>query len=121
MKLKQAYGIAGGLVMALRPVCERVEIAGSIRRGKAEVKDIEIVCVPTMELVESLLLFPVDGFMGQPMYEQRSLLDERLSDMVRTRSLFIVNKFYELLKRFQVPPLDCQTKFVLVIVLAPAQ
>ncbi len=30
----------------LAPHCERIEIAGSIRRLKREVKDIEIVCIP---------------------------------------------------------------------------
>jgi DNA polymerase/3'-5' exonuclease PolX len=30
----------------LNPVCERIEIAGSLRRGKPEVGDIEIVCIP---------------------------------------------------------------------------
>jgi len=30
----------------LSPHCERVEIAGSVRRGKEEVGDIEIVCMP---------------------------------------------------------------------------
>jgi DNA polymerase/3'-5' exonuclease PolX len=31
---------------ALRPLCERIEIAGSIRRLKEQVKDAEIVCLP---------------------------------------------------------------------------
>lgn len=30
----------------LRPFCDRIEIAGSIRRNKPEVKDIEIVAIP---------------------------------------------------------------------------
>lgn len=46
MKLKQAEKIAGQVVEQLDPHCERIEIAGSIRRGKAEPNDIEIVCVP---------------------------------------------------------------------------
>jgi DNA polymerase/3'-5' exonuclease PolX len=33
----------------LSPICERVEIAGSLRRGKPDVGDIEIVCVPMPE------------------------------------------------------------------------
>lgn len=35
-----------GIVDAMRPFCERIEIAGSIRRGRADVKDIEIVAKP---------------------------------------------------------------------------
>lgn len=46
MELYRAREIAKGLVEILRPACMRVEIAGSIRRRKPEVKDIEIVCVP---------------------------------------------------------------------------
>jgi len=38
--------IANELVEILRPGCERIEIAGSIRRGKVNPKDIEIVAIP---------------------------------------------------------------------------
>ena len=46
MKHQDALYVARWLVEQLRGGCERVEIAGSVRRGKAEVKDIEIVAVP---------------------------------------------------------------------------
>lgn len=46
MLLTQAFHVAKDVVDVLRPVCERIEIAGSVRRGKAEVKDIEVVAVP---------------------------------------------------------------------------
>jgi hypothetical protein len=46
MKLDEARTIAGALCDLLRPACERIVIAGSIRREKAEVKDVEIVCLP---------------------------------------------------------------------------
>jgi DNA polymerase/3'-5' exonuclease PolX len=42
------HALADELVEQLRPGCERIEIAGSIRRGKADPKDIEIVCVPRL-------------------------------------------------------------------------
>lgn len=44
--LAEAREAAEALVEILRPACERIEIAGSIRRGKAAVKDIEIVAIP---------------------------------------------------------------------------
>lgn len=47
MRLAQAKTIAEEIVSTIEPYCERVLIAGSIRRGKADVKDIEIVAVPT--------------------------------------------------------------------------
>lgn len=46
MLLSQARTIAEDVVEKLRPHCERIEIAGSIRRQKPEVGDIEIVCIP---------------------------------------------------------------------------
>lgn len=46
MNLKQALEIAENVRALLAPHCERVEIAGSIRRKKPEVKDIEIVAIP---------------------------------------------------------------------------
>lgn len=45
MELARAFEIANGLLRRLEPVCERVAIAGSVRRGKPEVKDIEIVAI----------------------------------------------------------------------------
>lgn len=46
MKYLAARRIASNLIEEMKPFCERVEIAGSIRRRKAEVKDIEIVAIP---------------------------------------------------------------------------
>ena len=46
MILTEAQALAQSAVYALSPYCERIEIAGSIRRRKAEVKDAEIVCIP---------------------------------------------------------------------------
>jgi DNA polymerase/3'-5' exonuclease PolX len=45
MLLEQAKQIARELVAQMSPHCVRCEIGGSIRRRKAEVKDIEIVAV----------------------------------------------------------------------------
>ena len=42
----KAYVIAEKIVALLKPYCDRIEIAGSIRRKKENVKDIEIVCIP---------------------------------------------------------------------------
>ncbi len=46
MEYSQALGIAERIREQLRPFCDRIEIAGSIRRKKPEVKDIEIVAIP---------------------------------------------------------------------------
>lgn len=46
MKYEQALKIAQGVAKQLEPHCERIAIAGSIRRKKPEVGDIEIVAIP---------------------------------------------------------------------------
>lgn len=46
MKLLEAGKMAAQLIRLLEPYCEKIEIAGSIRRKKKEVKDIEIVALP---------------------------------------------------------------------------
>src|SRR3972149_6870743 len=43
---KEAKEIADKLVMLLSPHCYRIEIAGSIRREKDIVGDVEICCIP---------------------------------------------------------------------------
>ena len=46
MKYEEAFKIAEKVKALLSPHCERIEIAGSIRRKKPDVKDIEIVAIP---------------------------------------------------------------------------
>lgn len=46
MNLTQASQIAEKYVELLRPHCDKIHIAGSIRRLKPDVGDIEIVCLP---------------------------------------------------------------------------
>lgn len=46
MEYKKALEIAEKIKLELSPFCDRIEISGSIRRKKPEVKDIEIVAIP---------------------------------------------------------------------------
>jgi DNA polymerase/3'-5' exonuclease PolX len=46
MELQKALNIAEKVKSLLAPHCERIEIAGSIKRKKSNVKDIEIVAIP---------------------------------------------------------------------------
>lgn len=46
MKLTQARELAIAIGYKLQPFTDKLNIAGSIRREKPEVKDIEIVCLP---------------------------------------------------------------------------
>jgi DNA polymerase (family 10) len=52
--LERARRIAEDLVALLEPTCERIAIAGSIRRRKPTVHDIEIVALPRDEQVLGL-------------------------------------------------------------------
>jgi DNA polymerase/3'-5' exonuclease PolX len=47
--LAYAEHVAAELRGLLAPACERIEIAGSVRRRRMEVKDIELVAVPRIE------------------------------------------------------------------------
>lgn len=42
----EAYEIALKVLEQLKPYCERIETAGSLRRKKAEVSDLDIVIIP---------------------------------------------------------------------------
>ncbi|MBU2597552.1 MAG: hypothetical protein KJ757_08345 [Planctomycetes bacterium] len=46
MELQKAKAIAEELKSLLEPACERITIAGSIRRQKPDVGDIELLCIP---------------------------------------------------------------------------
>ena len=46
MQLEFAKEVANAFIGQIQPFCSRVEIAGSVRRGKREVKDVEICAIP---------------------------------------------------------------------------
>lgn len=49
IKLQRAEVIADEICCDLSPACDRIKIAGSIRRKRSEVGDVEIVCIPRIE------------------------------------------------------------------------
>lgn len=55
----QAKDIAVNICYKLQPYCDKIHLAGSIRRLKPEVKDIEIICVPKTHNQVSKDLFGV--------------------------------------------------------------
>ena len=55
MELLTAARLVDEAAEILSEACDRIEIAGSIRRGRADVKDAEIVCIPTDGQLHTLL------------------------------------------------------------------
>jgi hypothetical protein len=85
-----AAKLAARIVESIADVCERVEIAGSVRRGAPIVGDIEVVAIPRRG----------GGlFAGQ---DGPSLLDPRLDDLVRGGKLRLGRAQGERFKQFEV-------------------
>jgi DNA polymerase/3'-5' exonuclease PolX len=49
-----AHAIARKIVAELKPACDRIEVVGSLRRGKPTVHDIDIVLLPKLQSGPSL-------------------------------------------------------------------
>ena len=75
MKIDEAKKIAKKYLNLLKPYCWRIEIAGSIRREKSEVKDIEIVAIPLDLVGFSTEVNELEKVKGNPTgkYTQRIL------------------------------------------------
>ena len=75
MKLEKAKKIADKYLELLKPYCQRIKIAGSIRREVPEVKDIELVCVPKDIVGFSSVVNKLEKVKGSPTgkYTQRIL------------------------------------------------
>ena len=52
--LSDAYELAFHILDTLIPYCEKIHIAGSVRREKKEVGDIEIVCQPKITVLKDM-------------------------------------------------------------------
>ena len=87
--ITKAEPIARMLVEAMAPGCERIEIAGSIRRQQDLVGDIEIVAIPEM----------LKGLFGQPVV---SLLDSYLGNLIQTGVLGKPKKNGKKYKQFEI-------------------
>jgi DNA polymerase/3'-5' exonuclease PolX len=70
ISLEQAQEQAQAVMDWMKPGCKRIEVVGSVRREKAEVKDIELLCIPTwtkrpMEDARTLFNDEPDDAFGQ--------------------------------------------------------
>ena len=50
MELQEAQKLANQIVELISPFCERIAIAGSIRRKKPQVRDVDLVLIPKLLL-----------------------------------------------------------------------
>ena len=73
IQLADAKRIAEMIIEELKPFCERIEIAGSIRRGKPEVGDIELVAIPKpwIDMIGAPVPLASDHALNYVAYEQR--------------------------------------------------
>lgn len=72
----EAHAVATELVGLLADACERIEIAGSIRRRKGEVHDIEIVAIARVEQL------PSEGLWGDVELTERNWLEGEVHRLV---------------------------------------
>lgn len=68
--LAAARAVAERFVGTIRPYVERVEVAGSIRRGKPTVSDIEIVAIPKTHSLQAGLFGDAGGPEVDELHEQ---------------------------------------------------
>lgn len=77
----EALELARGIVSRLAPACERIQIAGSVRRRKSTVGDIELLVIPLVGAVQS----------GSNLFtEQGCLLHRELDQRVNDGKLEVV-------------------------------
>lgn len=86
MSLTTAVGLAQNIVSRICGGCERIEVAGSIRRKKPDIGDIEIVCIPKrVGLMEDSALDPI----LQSLVEQDKL--RRIKNGEKMKQFDVVN------------------------------
>lgn len=88
MKLLAAQNLAEALAGAMMPGAERLEIGGSIRREKAEVKDIEIVVIPRWR--EEAATDVQGGMFDAPPVVRVNCLREVVEDLEETSRLTVI-------------------------------
>ena len=57
ISLAEALSVAANAVAVLGPHCQKIDIAGSVRRQRETIGDLEIVCLPNRDPLEATPLF----------------------------------------------------------------
>jgi DNA polymerase/3'-5' exonuclease PolX len=84
MKLDQAQLIAAELIADLMPACVRIEVGGSVRRHKPDVKDLEIIFIPKLTYRQQTLF---DVKPPPPTRATDAVLDRLIADRVIAKDL----------------------------------
>ena len=96
-----ATEIASELIELLVDSCERVQLVGSLRRGKSSVKDIDIIVIPKFEDSRD------DSLFGEPV--KQNLLDRKLSELCLEAYLVLesnggkIKRFFRPIQGVMVP------------------
>ena len=96
-----ANKIASWLISEIADGCEKVQLVGSLRRGRRSVNDIDIVAIP--KIIDG----KDDSLFGNPVKE--NLLDKKLSHLCLEASLILesngpkIKKFSKLVRGVPVP------------------
>jgi DNA polymerase/3'-5' exonuclease PolX len=83
LPLAQAQQRAAELIEVLRPFCERIEVAGSVRREKSEVGDLEIVAISKVIIDYDLFQAPFGSHLA---------IDEGVAELIKRGGQFIKGK-----------------------------
>lgn len=85
MSYRDAVEKARALMCDLNPHCDRIEIAGSIRRGKPWINDIELVAIPRIVPVP-----PMEDLWGNVTNPGETMRDPGFTDVVKRYAETIV-------------------------------
>lgn len=85
--LEDARRIVGELAEMIRPACDRLEVAGSIRRGEPYVKDAELVAIPQNNRADNLWQF-VGNLVDQAVIEKAVYRDKNGKETLRWGPLY---------------------------------
>lgn len=100
MKYETALPIADWLLQRLKPYTDRIEIAGSLRRKKPDVGDIELICIPKIQRSATTNLLGITEASSINLLEQelqRLIQEKRLAVPQETRKTPFGPRYYKLL------------------------
>lgn len=84
---------ANQLIRLLEPACEQIAVAGSIRREKPIIGDIELVAIPKIETVTIAGQNGMFDAGTAPQETELNRLDQRIQDLIAQEELYFVRPY----------------------------